>query len=321
MGEMSFTPDQRGPGNVIVNYFSKNSVETNIILIACITGVLFSAYGLGIDLYKSASLVLILRDIIAIVIFGAFIFLVYKGKDNQWTKGVFSVLFIILLTLSFNQTGIVNGYGKFDALGSLIFLIMINRGLLMWIFPAIFFGVIIYLLYDPHPIPITQAPHEHSMVNFWICCLGLSALVYYIKHQYDQRKARLLEVHKALESSNLERMHQNKELRKVKKELNKANEKLNKRISKRTVQLNKRKEMIMEYVNLNTEEILPPLKNTIMEINTLKKPVEKLSSQESQLFDLLQHSGSELDLIYETIKKSLIEEGKLSRYDIREKQA
>ena len=153
-------------------------------------------------------------------------------------------------------------------------------------------------------------------LDFWITALGIGAIVFYLRHSYEDHQVELSDVTNQQKETNSKLESQIAELVTNRHELEQLNEGLKSDVDSHSVSLLKQNEAIRDYIDLNTNEIRDPLKTTQQGIQRLK--VNGNATQETtELLALLRTSGIELNNTYEIVKEKLINDGTIARKHIR----
>ena len=268
------------------------------------------------DWYSWSASDLELRNIIFAMVFAIVMLLEIMKKSSTTLRVIFGLIYGILMIIHFVVTGF-EPYAQFTALSSVVLLALVYRGIWMYLMPSLFLGAIIILVIDPSFYSFLNLASEDASspnrwdTNYWISALAIGGLIYYSIETYASRMKSLDQISKELEVSNRKLEQQNRQVTESKLELEEVNGQLDLRVKDRTKELFVKNEAMENYIKLNTQEIIQPLQKTIAAINKLEE-----KELDNEFIPLIQQSGKELEQIFSSIKKTLENEGRLSRGDI-----
>ncbi len=295
----------------IRRFFDENSPEGNIIIIICFFGLLRSVLALISDWHTwSTDSTLQFRNLIFGLVFGSVIILEVEGWAKEWLRVIFGLIFCTVMSLHYLITGALEDFASFTALGSLTMLILVYRGVWMFIVPSIYLLLILSVMFYPEMYTFLGAGSENVSspfrwdINFWIASSAVSILLYYLKNTYNKRALEISVLNEKLKASNEELSKQNQFLETTRAKLDNANHILNQRVEERTRELFKKNAAISDYMELNSREVKSPLYQTSREVKKWH-PSYELSQESIDLKKLLRESADELEDIYVDINNQL----------------
>ena len=281
-----------------------STFERQILRFLCVVGIVRMLIEFYSNFLRASTLYGWSMDILLISVLGITLLLSFSDIDFRLLIIPFSVLVMILLSISWINTGGVYGRSEYNYFGLIIGLAMINSGRrLVWMLGISFSWLCVLIIIWEFHFSILEAQvlsFTEAPFHFIAIVIVGTLFVYYLRFLFDEEKRKLETTQLDLSRRAMELDIENAKLLSQQKEYESINHQLEQDIKERRLTLESQNKSLREFIEVSMREFYPPLVNTIGAIDDIGR-----SKEANENIRMLQKSRQTLEQAYESLREKM----------------
>lgn len=298
--------------NRLISQYNTLSYPAQIALLICGFSVVRIAIALIMDVSKGVPLADMAIDLLLLMVILAFVQSGWK-KEFEKIHIRFGLIISLLLAFNFLQFGGIAGFGRFNYLLSIYFMVMVYSQRALYTTLAFNLIVLLIVLYISNTSPVWLQHIDFGVsfqtLDFWYTLLLIPVFTIYLKGLTVTQGDKLSQLNLHMAERVRESRKLGRKLEQFNQELKRAQAHLEDEVSNRTEMLRKKNQSVEAFIRLNTTEL-------VQVVDELLASMQKVHSS-STYADKLKLSSDELAQVVESIRTSLEQNTLLNRKVIR----
>ena len=281
----------------------KNSFEYNVLVVACIIGLLRSVIEVASDLMAVELLPNFYLDLTFIFVFTLTLIVLKKKASFQTVLFVFYIPFITIITIMFyDGRGLAYSIEN-NVFASLIIITFTTRDRIpLYLNGALFVAIVLSLMVieNQHQFLQSFTSLNSSRFNFLFSSVGIIAFTLYAKSEFEKRKKKIAIANEQLDQNNQSLQKKNGELLAQKEALESLTISLDEKIKNDSKRLQTQKKTEEKYLSITLTELFDAYQETI-------DTVEKFSNESDHIATMVLKSGENLKVEMEALRNKIEE--------------